>query len=204
MGRPRTDIQPRIVHAARARFLAEGVDGASLRQIAADAGTSIGMVYYYFPEKDDLFLAVVEQPYERLLAEMTIALAPDLPVIERLRRLYTRLGALGPGELEVIRLVVREALVSPPRMTRLAQRFRRGHLPLMLATVADGVADGTFRADLHPALILLAIVTLGGPPQMMRRVAVRELPVAALPEGPALADQLVDVLLNGVGTRRRK
>jgi len=33
---------------------------------------------------------------------------------------------------------------------------------------------------------------------------VRELPVAALPEGPALADQLVDVLLNGVGTRRRK
>jgi hypothetical protein len=36
MGSPRTDIQPRIVRAARARFLAEGVDGASLRTIAAD------------------------------------------------------------------------------------------------------------------------------------------------------------------------
>ena len=45
MARPRSDIEPRIVHAARRRFLKEGVDGASLRTIAKDAGTSIGMVY---------------------------------------------------------------------------------------------------------------------------------------------------------------
>ena len=38
MARPRTDIQPRIVRAARARFLAEGVDGASLRAIARRRG----------------------------------------------------------------------------------------------------------------------------------------------------------------------
>ena len=31
MARPRSDIAPRILHAARERFLAEGVDGASLR-----------------------------------------------------------------------------------------------------------------------------------------------------------------------------
>src|SRR4029077_6434218 len=57
MARPRSDIQPRIVRAARERFLAEGVDGASLRTIASDAGTNVGMVFYYFPTKDDLFLA---------------------------------------------------------------------------------------------------------------------------------------------------
>ena len=61
MARPRSDIEPRIVHAARRRFLKEGVDGASLRTIARDAKTSIGMVYYYFPTKDDLFFAVVEE-----------------------------------------------------------------------------------------------------------------------------------------------
>ena len=31
MARPRSDVGPRIVHAARERFLKEGVDGASLR-----------------------------------------------------------------------------------------------------------------------------------------------------------------------------
>jgi AcrR family transcriptional regulator len=38
--------------------LGDGVDGASLREIAREAGTNIGMVVYYFATKDDLFLAV--------------------------------------------------------------------------------------------------------------------------------------------------
>ena len=63
--------------AARERFLTEGVDGASLREIARDAGTSIGMVYYYFPTKDELFLAVVEEVYAKLLADLASALAPE-------------------------------------------------------------------------------------------------------------------------------
>ena len=46
MARPRGDIAPRILHAARKRFLVEGVDGASLRAIARDARTNKGMIYY--------------------------------------------------------------------------------------------------------------------------------------------------------------
>jgi AcrR family transcriptional regulator len=65
MPRPKSDIDARIVAAARARFLVEGVDGASLRSIAQDAGTNVGMIYYYFPTKDDLFLGVVEDVYAR-------------------------------------------------------------------------------------------------------------------------------------------
>ena len=67
MPRPPSDIAARIVEAARDRFLLQGVDGASLRSIAADAGTNIGMVYYYFKTKDDLFLAVIEEAYAQLL-----------------------------------------------------------------------------------------------------------------------------------------
>src|SRR6266545_901848 len=105
MARPRTDIAPRILHAARARFLAEGVDGASLRAIARAAGTSIGMLYYYFSSKDDLFLAVVEEVYGALLADLARALAPDAPVEERIAALYQRIAAMSDEELSVIRLV---------------------------------------------------------------------------------------------------
>ena len=66
MARPRSDIAQRIVSAAAERFLHDGVDGASLRRIAQAAGTNLGMVYYYFPSKDDLFLAVVERHYAPL------------------------------------------------------------------------------------------------------------------------------------------
>ena len=98
MPRPRSDIEPRLVAAARARFLSDGVDGASLRAIAADAGTSIGMIYYYFPTKDELFLAVVEEAYEKLVQDLDRALDPALPVRDRLERMFARVGALTDEE----------------------------------------------------------------------------------------------------------
>ena len=46
------------------------------------------MIYYYFPTKDDLFLAVVEEVYVALLADLEARLARSRPVEERIRRLY--------------------------------------------------------------------------------------------------------------------
>src|SRR6188768_1438147 len=107
MARPKSDIQPRILEAARTRFLSDGVDGASLRRIASDAGTSIGMVYYYFATKDELFFAVVEELYVKLLADIEAAIVPDIPVRERVERLYGRVARLSDDELLVMRLVLR-------------------------------------------------------------------------------------------------
>src|SRR5262249_53267057 len=134
MPRPRSDIQPRLIHAARDRFLREGVDGASLRDIARDAGTNIGMLYYYFPTKDDLFLAVVERRSPGLPAALTAALPPALPPAERLLRMYRRVGRMSEDDLVIVKLIVREALVSSQRLERLIARFMRGHLPLIVAT----------------------------------------------------------------------
>jgi AcrR family transcriptional regulator len=110
MARPRTDIAPRILEAARQRFRQHGVDGASLRAIAKDAKTSIGMVYYYYPTKDDLFFAVVESVYERFLEKLEKALAPTGTVEERLGRLYRQLSEVTDEEIEMLRLVVRDVL----------------------------------------------------------------------------------------------
>src|SRR3954462_10208335 len=112
MARPKSDIEPRILAAARARFLSDGVDGASLRGIASDGGTSIGMVYYYFATKDDLFFGVVEQLYQGLLQDIELAITPDVPMRERVERLYARIARLSDEELLVLRLVLREALTS--------------------------------------------------------------------------------------------
>ena len=90
MARPRSDIDTRVLRAAAQRFLRDGVDGASLREIARDAGTSVGMVTYYFPTKDDLFTAVVEGVYVGVLRDISAALAPDAPLEEKVQRLHAR------------------------------------------------------------------------------------------------------------------
>jgi AcrR family transcriptional regulator len=218
MARPRSDIAPRIVRAARERFLCDGVDGASLRQIAEEAGTSIGMVYYYFPSKDDLFLAVVEEVYGALLADLTEALAPrqkpgksgksgasaksDLarPVRERLAALYQRLGALSADELLVVRIVVREVLARPARLTGLIERFRRGHLPMVLALVQDAYAEGLFDPSLPPLVVTGAMMMLGGPVQAILQSVGDRLPLPPVPPGTSLSVLLARIFLRGVGT----
>ena len=139
MARPRTDISARILAAARARFRKSGVDAASLRSIARDAGTSIGMIYYYYPTKDDLFFAAVEEVYQKFLADLEQALRPEGGVEERLVRLFERLGAMSEREVEMIKLVVHEALISSPRFERVTERALRGHFPLVLRTLYLGL-----------------------------------------------------------------
>jgi TetR/AcrR family transcriptional regulator len=201
MPRTASDIPARIVHAARGRFLAEGVDGASLRAIARDARTSIGMIYYYFPTKDDLFLAVVEEVYVGLLKDLEARLAPVQPANQRLRALYARIGAATDDEWQVLRLVVREALTSTARLEGLIRRFQRGHVPLLVDLVRDGLGGGLFRADLPPPLILAALVAVAGPAQAILAVLDAHLPAGSVPPRAARPDALADLLLDGLSPR---
>lgn len=199
MARPRSDIAPRVIEAARARFLQEGVDGASLRAIAADADTSVGMIHYYFPTKDELFLAVVEDIYAAMLTDMATALTPDVPVEARLRRLYARLGAMTATEAATLRLIIREALVSSTRLARIVERFRRGHVPLLLTTITDGVQTGVVRSDVPPLLLALVTFALGAVPPVLARQAGASFPTGLIPHGPALGEALMALLLGGIG-----
>jgi AcrR family transcriptional regulator len=204
MGRPRTDLQPRIVEAARTRFLHDGVDGASLRQIASDAGTSVGMIHYYFETKDDLFLAVVEDVYGRLIDDLGVALASGGGVRQRLRRVFQRLGASSHKEIDVLRLVIREALVSSARLGRLLGRFRAGHLPLIFSALADGVSDGDIDGEVPLPVIMMCVAGMAMVPQVIRRGTGETPPFTGLPRERALADITLDLLFRGIAARPRE
>ena len=201
MARPRSDIAPRIVHAARDRFLKHGVDGASLREIARAARTSVGMVHYYFPTKDDLLLAVIEEVYAALSADIRKALEPDAGVEERLRRLYTRIASMSDEEFTVIRIVLREALVSSGRLKKVFARFTAegAHVPLIAGTVLEGIQSGALRADVNPVVLMAATVALGFMPVLARRLAQGALPDLELPPPAQMAESLTRALLDGIG-----
>jgi AcrR family transcriptional regulator len=201
MARPRSDIRPRVVQAARARFLAEGVDGASLRTIASDAGTSVGMVFYYFPTKDDLLLAVVEEVYAALLDDLGKVLAGDAPVRARLKRVFVRLGRASDDELSVVRLMAREALLSSARFERIFARVQRGHLRMLLVEIERGVHAGEIDGGVPLPLLLVATLAMGGAPQLIRRAAGHRTPFSALPAPEALAEASVELLFRAIGAR---
>jgi AcrR family transcriptional regulator len=201
MGRPRSDVAPRIVEAARERFLQQGVDGASLREIAREANTSIGMIYYYYPTKDDLLLAVLEDVYAAFSRDLSRALVGDAPVEERIRRFYARVAAMSEDEFTVVRIVLREALVSSARLKKVFARFTAegGHVQAVSRALLEGMQAGVIRADVHPLVALALSIAVGFMPVVARRLAQGALPELELPEPGELAANLTRALLHGIG-----
>jgi TetR/AcrR family transcriptional regulator len=203
MARPASDISTRIVHAARELFLVHGVDGASLREIAKTAKTNIGMVYYYYETKDALFLAVVEEIYAGLLEDLRKALADDVAPEQRIARVYARIASFSDEELQVVRLILREALVSSSRLRSVVQRFQAGHLPLVANMLREGIARGSFRSDANPLALMAAVAALGFMPQVLRRLLEgTDLPIAkALPAASDAAGMMHELLLHGIAAK---
>jgi AcrR family transcriptional regulator len=54
------DTKEKILHSARALFASKGYEGASVRQIASEAGVNIAAVNYHFMSKERLFMQVIE------------------------------------------------------------------------------------------------------------------------------------------------
>jgi AcrR family transcriptional regulator len=64
------DRQEQILAAAATEFAARGYGGASVNRIVEGAGLSKGVLYYYFEDKEDVFVTVVERAVSRLLEGM--------------------------------------------------------------------------------------------------------------------------------------
>jgi AcrR family transcriptional regulator len=56
----------RILAAAEAVFAARGFEGASTREIAAQAGVNISSLHYHWSSKDALYVAVFQDVFDRL------------------------------------------------------------------------------------------------------------------------------------------
>lgn len=61
------EVRNRIFEAALKEFRDKGFEGASMRQIAKDAGLSVGNLYRYFENKEQLFYTIIGPAYNRLI-----------------------------------------------------------------------------------------------------------------------------------------
>ena len=110
-----------IIEGARAMFLAQGFDAASMNDIARAAGVSKGTLYVYFRHKEQLFEAIVEQECEGQ-AEGIFELDPDdhdvEAVLKRLGVAYVKF-LCRPEKASAIRTVIAIA----DRMPELGRKF---------------------------------------------------------------------------------
>ena len=147
--RRRKEARPReIVDAALTVFGERGFAAARLEDVAAQAGVSKGTLYLYFPNKEELFKAVVREAIlpnldmaERLLAG---ALGPSFAVLETLLTLFaTRILKSRAGAIP--KLVIAEAGNFPDLARFYHDEVIRRAFALLAAVLERGMARGEFR-----------------------------------------------------------
>ncbi|MDD5435598.1 MAG: TetR/AcrR family transcriptional regulator, partial [Nitrospira sp.] len=69
-----TESKSKIVNAAIKVFSEHGYKGASMRMIAKTADISVGGVYLYFANKEDLYLTIIKEAYGDFAGKVSRAL----------------------------------------------------------------------------------------------------------------------------------
>lgn len=153
----------RILRAATAEFARRGLGGARVERIAARAGANKRMLYYYFGNKEALFLAVLEAAYANIRnAERALRLEDTEPEVA-IRRLVEFTWNYYFEHPEFITLLNSENL-HRGRHIRRSKRVAAMHSPLV-AMIRDvlrrGARTGRFRDGVDPVQLYISIAALG-------------------------------------------
>jgi AcrR family transcriptional regulator len=142
------------VRATAARLFREyGYNAATMDLIADSVGLNKGTLYYYFPGKSAILYELLSDQLDATLA-MLATVPAGQPPAERLRtflRLQVNRVATMPDELVLFfqELPLIEKTLPPEQVASLRQRIEQ-YRAFSVALLADGVADGEFRAlDAH-------------------------------------------------------
>jgi AcrR family transcriptional regulator len=151
-----------ILRAATGEFAGHGLGGARVDRIAARAEVNKRMLYYYFGNKEDLFLAVLEQAYRDIRdAERALDLWHTDPV-EGVRRLIAFTWNYYLEHPEFLRLLNSENLHRAEHLKR-STEIRALHSPFV-AMIDDllerGRKAGVFRAGVDPVQLYVSIASL--------------------------------------------
>lgn len=78
--------QQKILLAARKVFIANGMMGARMQEIADEAGINKALLHYYFKSKEQLFEQIFRESAGRLFPRINFIFESDLPLFEKIEQ----------------------------------------------------------------------------------------------------------------------
>lgn len=141
----------RILDAALEVFTRRGYREATMDEVAEAAATSKGGVYFHFPGKEQLFLALLERSADLLLQRTADALAQVADPAAKLDTALAVVLRLFSTHRALARLFLVEALAAGPAIQRALVDIRRRFAALIareLAAARDAGVIGPHDPDL--------------------------------------------------------
>ena len=162
-GRDPERTRRRILDAATGEFARYGLGGARVDRIASRAGANKRMLYYYFGDKDRLFLAALEDRYAHIRSAERALELEHLPPVQALKRLVEFTWNYFLEHPEFLTLLNSENLHKGRHVAR-SRRVRDMHSPLvetLRRILARGEQGGVFRKGVDPVQLYISIAGEG-------------------------------------------
>lgn len=151
-----------ILKAAQQRLGLYGYDKTTMQEIADDISMSKAALYYYFPDKESLFRAIIENEqneYFHLLDQRMLEMTDADQMIEELVKLrqvlYRKFLNLGKFRLT-------ENHKVKPLLRDLYNNMRQKETEILCSILEKGEDTGIFRFDSAPELANLFVDLLQG------------------------------------------
>jgi AcrR family transcriptional regulator len=134
----------RIVDACLAVMIRKGIAATTVRDVAAEMGSSPGLVHHYFASMDELVAAAFDQAAGQDLAETTAVIAGESDPVARLRSFFGTYTRAEQDWAFQLWLDAWAAAARSPVLQQTSQRLNVAWQQLLAEVIAAGVEGGSF------------------------------------------------------------
>lgn len=142
-----TGVREEILAAAMRMFIQQGYHGLAMRQISEAVGVSKAALYYYFKDKEELFLAILNAHLNEIEASIDAIRAGAGSSTEQLRQFVESVLGQPAEQRAIIRLASQEmSQLSAVSRDQFDKLYREKFIGKLTAILQEGMQHGEIRA----------------------------------------------------------
>lgn len=154
----KSDItKQKILRAAEQSFAEKGLYGARVDEISELAGVNKRMIYAHFGNKEKLYVAVLDEVYQRIAADEETILNQEDDCVSLIKKQLENGFIFLHKNPTFVKIVLWENLNEAKYLREsLGKQARTKSFDLLRAVIRKGVAEGVFRDDLDEDELILS------------------------------------------------
>ncbi|MBC8197273.1 MAG: TetR/AcrR family transcriptional regulator [Candidatus Marinimicrobia bacterium] len=147
-----------ILNGALQIFKDKGLEKATMEEIAHSAGFGTATLYYYFPSKDDVFLAILVKGWKTLLEGIEDIINLDIPSEEKFLDTIYEIAGIVLKELNLYRFLFQAPQVYPSISEQNSEwkDYQNRLYATLQGLLKDGIKEGAF-PKVKPELLMKGI-----------------------------------------------
>ncbi|MFT3846992.1 MAG: TetR/AcrR family transcriptional regulator [Lacibacter sp.] len=152
-----TSTEERILNAARKEFVANGLAGARMQEIADKAGINKALLHYYFRSKEKLFEKVFIEAMSAFLPRINAIFNSELELLEKVKAFCSEYIDKITENPFIPLFVMNEINKQPEEFVKNMWGSTKPNMKKLLLQIEDAVEKKQIR-PIHPAHLMMNVI----------------------------------------------